>query len=247
MMSGVRLVRIGCSGFSYRQWRGPFYPEGLPSRRWLEHYATRFDTVEINATFYRLPTRETVEHWVEQTPEGFRFSVKGSRYLTHVRRLRFTEGIARFWEPLEPLREAGRLGPVLWQLPASFRRDDEVLAAFLAALPPALHCIEFREESWFRPAVMRLLAEHGASLVIGDDARRPLPDARPAGRVAYLRLSYGRRGRRGNYSSAELARWRRRLAAWRRDRDVYAYLNNDWEAFAPRNALELASGLRSGA
>jgi uncharacterized protein YecE (DUF72 family) len=240
----MQRVWIGCSGWSYRDWRDKLYPHGLPARRWLERYAEVFDTVEVNATFYRLPKRETVQGWVEQTPDGFLFAVKGSRFLTHMRRLReIEEGVARFWEPLEPLREAGRLGPVLWQLPESLHRDDELLASALDSLPPARHCFEFRHPSWFAADVRELLAGRGASLALGDDARRDLPAARPAGPLAYLRLHYGSRGREGNYSSAELDRWRRRLAAWRARREVFVYLNNDWQGFAPANARELRGGL----
>ena len=236
----MHAVRIGCSGWSYDEWRDAFYPSGLPASRWLEHYASVFDTVELNATFYRLPKPASVARWAEQTPDGFLFAVKGSRYLTHMRRLREIEtGLARFWEPLEPLREAGKLGPVLWQLPERFERDDETLATTLAQLPAAGHCFEFRHPSWFAADVYALLAEQGASLVIGDDRRRPLPDASPLGPVAYLRLHYGARGRNGNYSDTELATWRRRIGAWRSRREVFAYLNNDWQAFAPRNALAL--------
>ena len=149
-MAATRPVRIGCSGWSYRDWRGRLYPKGLPASRWLERYAEVFDTVEVNATFYRLPKRETAQAWVDQTPDGFLFAVKASRYLTHIRRLRgIEEGVARFWEPLEPLRAAEKLGPVLWQLPENFHRDDEALAAALEALPPARHCFEFRHPSWF--------------------------------------------------------------------------------------------------
>ncbi|HVW45951.1 MAG TPA: DUF72 domain-containing protein [Solirubrobacterales bacterium] len=232
-------VRIGCSGWSYRDWREGLY-EGVPQRRWLERYAEVFDTVEVNATFYRLPRERTVEAWVEQTPDGFSFAVKGSRYLTHIRRLADTDtGLKRFWEPLEPLRAAGRLGPVLWQLPETFERDDAALGGFLAALPPARHCFEFRHPSWFTAPVRRLLESHGASLVIGDDARRQLPEAKPLGPLAYLRLHYGARGRRGNYSEAELDGWRRRISAWRARRAVFVYLNNDWEGFAPANAAYL--------
>jgi len=236
----VHPVRIGCSGWSYREWRDAFYPPGTPTSRWLQHYATVFDTVELNATFYRLPKRTAVAAWVEQTPDDFLFAVKASRYLTHMRRLREIEtGLARFWEPLEPMREAGRLGPVLWQLPESFRRDDATLARALEQLPPAQHCFEFRHASWFTADVYELLAEHGASLAIGHDRRRPLPPASPVGPIAYLRLHYGARGRAGNYSASELATWRRRIAAWRSPREVFVYLNNDWQAFAPRNALAL--------
>jgi len=241
-------VRIGCSGWSYRDWRGSFYPPGTPTREWLSHYATVFDTVEINATFYRLQAVDTVRGWADQVPEGFLFAVKASRYLTHMRRLRDVgAGVERFWEQIEPLAEAGKLGPVLWQLPANFERDDELLADTLELLPPAEHCFEFRHPSWFSPDVDALLAERGASLVIGDDPRRPLPEASPAGPIAYLRLHYGSRGRGGNYSERELDTWRRRIAAWRSDRRVFAYLNNDWQGFAPRNAETLRAGLSRAA
>jgi uncharacterized protein YecE (DUF72 family) len=241
-------VRIGCSGWSYKSWRGGLYPKGLPASRWLERYAECFDTVEVNATFYRLPRRKTVEHWVEQTPQGFLFAVKASRYLTHIRRLRaIEEGVARFWEPLEPLREASRLGPVLWQLPPNLERDDDLLVSALKALPPSRHCFEFRHPSWLTKAIGELLHEHGASLALGDDARRELPAMGPSGELAYLRLHYGARGREGNYSPSELLRLRRRIAAWRAKREVFVYFNNDWQGFAPANASELAKSLSKAA
>jgi len=243
----MRPVRIGCSGWSYGDWRGGLYPDGLPQRRWLEHYAEVFDTVEVNATFYRLPKESTVRGWVEQVPGDFLFGVKASRYLTHMKRLRDIAGaVARFWEPLEPLRRGRRLGPVLWQLPGNFRRDDDLLASALDELPRADHCFEFRHASWFAPAVRKLLAERGASLAIGDDKRRPLPEAKPAGELAYLRLHYGHRGRDGNYSATELDGWRHRIAAWRARRPVFVYLNNDWKGYAPANARRLKCGLSAG-
>jgi uncharacterized protein YecE (DUF72 family) len=240
----MERVRIGCSGWSYKDWRGGLYPEGLPQRRWLERYAAHFDTVEVNATFYRLQSEDTVRNWAEQVPGDFLFAVKSSRYLTHMKRLRdIGDGVARFWEPLEPLRRSHHLGPVLWQLPENFERDDDVLAAALDRLPRADHCFEFRHPSWFATPVRELLAERGASLAIGDDRRRPLPQARPVGRLAYLRLHYGHRGRGGNYSETELDRWRRRVAAWRSRREVFVYLNNDWKGYAPANAAYLRQGL----
>ena len=237
-------VRIGCSGWSYKDWRGSLYPDGLPQKRWLERYAEVFDTVEVNATFYRLPKESTVRTWVEQVPGDFLFAVKSSRYLTHMKRLHeITDAVARFWEPLEPLRRGRRLGSVLWQLPENFHRDDDLLASALGELPRARHCFEFRHESWFVPAVRELLAEHGASLAIGDDKRRALPEAKPAGELAYLRLHYGHRGRGGNYSETELDGWRRRIDGWRARREVFVYLNNDWKGYAPANAVYLMEGL----
>ena len=240
----MREIRIGCSGWSYEDWRGVLYPPGLPKRSWLRRYAEVFDTVELNATFYRLAREETARGWAEQVPDGFLFAVKASRYLTHMRRLRgIKRGVERFWAPLEPLREAGKLGPVLWQLPEDFERDEELLAATLALLPPGRHCFEFRHPSWFAADVYALLEQHGASLALGDDARRPLPAVAPVGPLAYLRLHYGTSGRDGNYSERELATWRRRIAAWRARRPVFAYLNNDWRGFAVRDARTLRAGL----
>ena len=131
-------IRIGCSGWNYPSWRGgAFYPRGLPASRWLAFYAERFDTVEVNATFYRLPHRDAVARWADDTPRAFTFAVKVSRYLTHIKRLRDTAVyIERFLERIEPLADAAKLGPLLWQLPPTFQRDDERLAAALSDLPP---------------------------------------------------------------------------------------------------------------
>jgi uncharacterized protein YecE (DUF72 family) len=239
-------VRIGCSGWMYDDWRGPFYPERAAKRRWLELYAERFDTVEVNSTFYRLARRSAVEGWVAQTPPGFLFTVKASRYLTHVRRLlEIDEGIARFLEPLEPLREAGRLGPILWQLPENFHRDDARLAGLLERLPPGRHTIEFRHASWFVPEVLAALRSRGVALAIGDDARRPLPEPDAATAAwRFVRFHYGHRGRAGNYSAREVDAWAGRISAWlRAGCDAYAYFNNDWRAFAPANARRLRRGL----
>jgi uncharacterized protein YecE (DUF72 family) len=236
----MKPVRIGCSGWQYDDWRGRLYPQKEPKRRWLELYAAKFDTVEVNSTFYRLARREAVAGWVRQTPENFLFAVKASRYLTHIRRLvNIREGIKRFYEPIEPLMQAGRLGPVLWQLPENFRRDDERLHGWLALLPPGEHTIEFRHPSWFVPDVMRVLREHGVALTIGDHPKRPFQSHEATADWRFVRFHYGARGRAGNYSVAEIAEWARRIAAWRRRTTVYAYFNNDWNSFAPANAREL--------
>lgn len=236
----VSRARIGCSGWNYRDWRGVLYPSGLPARRWLEHYASRFDTVEVNATFYRLPTRRTVAHWVSQTPPGFCFAIKASRYLTHVRRLSdVEEGIKTLEERIAPLHEAGRLGAILWQLPENFHRDDERLDSLLRALPRGRHAIEFRHESWFRKEVLGALSSHDVALVLGDHPDRAfqLEDATASWR--YLRFHQGSRGHRGNYSKQELEQWGRRIASWSKEGDLFAYFNNDWEGFAPENATYL--------
>ncbi len=239
----MRAVHIGCSGWNYRDWRGRFYPPGLPARDWLAHYARHFDTVEVNTTFYRLVERETAARWVRQTPPQFVFAVKGSRYLTHMKRLTDRDrGIARFFERIEPLVEAGRLGPVLWQLPERLHRDDGRLAGWLEALrafPAARHCMEFRHASWFVPEIESILREHGAALVIAD---RPGLDLQAHALTAdwtFVRFHHGTRGRRGNYSETELREWAQRIARWREDVEVFAYFNNDWEGFAVRNAARL--------
>ena len=130
----MRPVRVGCSGWNYDDWRGRLYPEGLGKARWLRRYAEEFDTVEVNSTFYRLASRDAVARWVEDTPDDFVFAAKASRYLTHVRRLRdIGDGVKLYYERIEPLVDSGKLGPVVWQLPPNFRRDDERLAAAIPA------------------------------------------------------------------------------------------------------------------
>jgi uncharacterized protein YecE (DUF72 family) len=242
---GSAELRIGCSGWNYASWRGTFYPKGLPASRWLEHYATVFDTVEVNSTFYRLARRDAVARWVDQTPEDFVFAVKASRYLTHVRRLTDMEqGVARLYEPLEPLVASGKLGPVLWQLPANFHRDDERLANALDRMPGGRHTFEFRHPSWFVPDVYALLRERGVALTLPHRRGAPWPLDVITTDWTYVRFHYGDRGRRGNYSKAELVAWADRIAGWlRSELDVYAYFNNDWETFAPPNALELRKQL----
>jgi uncharacterized protein YecE (DUF72 family) len=202
-----------------------------------------FDTVEVNTTFYRLTTAKAVGNWVRQTPPGFCFAVKASRYLTHVKRLAFERvNLDRFYEPLEPMIEAGKLGAVLWQLPPNFRRDDERLVTWLETLPDGRHALEVRHESWFDPEVYARLHEANVALVAawrkGLDHPR---DIRTAD-FAFHRFHYGERGRRGNYSEGELDD----IAAVL-DRDGFAYFNNDWEAFAPRNALGLIARTRTPA
>jgi uncharacterized protein YecE (DUF72 family) len=242
----VKAVRIGCSGWNYADWRERVYPKGLAQRRWLEHYATLFDTVEINNTFYRLPARSAVANWVESTPPGFVFSVKASRFLTHVKRLTdMGEGVRRFYERIEPLTASPKMGPVLWQLPENFHRNDDRLAGALARLPAGRHCFEFRHASWFVPEVYDLLRGHGVALVIGDHPERPFQSHELTADWTFIRFHYGSRGRDGNYSERELESWATRIDGWRRRVEVLAYFNNDWNAYAVANGLLLRKLIES--
>ena len=240
-------VRVGCSGWQYRDWRGRLYPEGLATSRWLSRYAEEFDTVEVNSTFYRLASRDAVARWVEQTPDGFVFAAKASRYLTHTRRLREIEpGIHRYYERLMPLVEADKLGPVVWQFPATFRREGDALervANTLELVPPGRHCFEFRHESWFASETYAVLREHNAALVIGDHPRWPFQAHELTADWALVRLHHGHRGRRGNYSETELDEWARRIRNWSRRAELFVYFNNDWEGFAVENARSLTRRL----
>jgi len=238
-MAPMSRILIGTSGFAYPHWRDRVY-QGAPERRWLELYAGRFPTVELNATFYRLPAAAAVQKWADRVPEGFLYAVKVSRYLTHIRRLDgVADGLARLMPLLAPLRDAEKLGPLLWQLPPGFRRDDARLEAALDELPPGRHAFEFRDASWFCDDVYAALADAAVSLVVADDARRRYGDPPATADWRYVRFHYGARGRRGNYSEKELDAWARRIEGYARDGDVYAYFNNDWEGFAVRNAADL--------
>jgi uncharacterized protein YecE (DUF72 family) len=233
----MKAIRIGCSGWQYDSWRGRLYPEREPKRRWLELYAEHFDTVEVNSTFYRLARREAVTGWVDQTPADFLFAVKASRYLTHTKRLAgIEEGVKRFYEPLEPLIEAGRLGPVLWQLPENFHRSDDRLAGWLDVLPEGRHTIEFRHASWFVPEVMRALRSRGVALTIGDHPTRPFQSYEATADWRFIRFHYGSRGRAGNYSATEIDQWAERIRGWLARTAAYVYFNNDWNSYAPANA-----------
>jgi uncharacterized protein YecE (DUF72 family) len=238
-----RPVRVGCSGWNYADWRGRVYPPGCPPRRWLEHYATLFDTVEVNSTFYRLAKPAAVARWLEQTPPEFVFTVKASRYLTHMKRLTDMErGVERLYAGIAPLAASPKMGPTLWQLPERFRRDDDRLAFALERLtqfPPTRHCFEFRHPSWFCAEVYGLLHTYGVAFATGHDPRRPLPDAPLTTDWTLIRFHYGERGRRGNYSESELRAWAERISELREAAAVFVYFNNDWEGFAVRNGLRL--------
>lgn len=243
----MKPVRVGCSGWAYRDWRDGFYPAKLAQREWLSYYSRQFETVEVNSTFYKLPSAEAVNGWIEQTPRRFRFTVKASRYITHVKRLKSPEKyVERFLVSIEPLAKAGKLEAILWQLPPSFRRDDERLDRALDAIiarAPGRHTVEFRHPSWFTGDVYSLLRDRGAALAIADDPELPFQRRVRTTGWAYVRMHRGGRGKTGRYSPAELTIWRRRIAAWRATTDVLVYFNNGRGAFAVDNAAKLRDGL----
>ena len=237
----MKPVRIGCSGWNYQHWRnGVFYPPRLPPRGWLDFYARHFDTVEVNSTFYRLPKETAVANWVNESPPDFLFTVKMSRYATHIKRLRdLGPSIELFYERIAPLQRSPKQGPVLWQLPPDFRRDDGRLAEALEQLPRGRHCFEFRHESWFAEEVYELLRRRGVALVIGDDPRRPFQEHVFTADWTFIRFHHGTRGRQSNYSETELGEWAQRIETWAADREVFAYFNNDRNGYAVRNGLWL--------
>ena len=239
----MAAVRIGTSGWNYRHWRERFYPKGLAQSGWLAFYGQSFDTVEINATFYRLPRPQYVDGWREAVPEGFMFALKGSRYLTHIKRLSLTgEAVDRFIDLAARLGD--RAGPLLWQLPPNFHRDDDRLAAFASALPGDWrHAFEFRHPSWFAPEVYDILERAGAALCIPDHPELPADPVLTAG-WTYIRFHMGAEG--GRYSDRQLEEWADRIGGFTAaGTDVYAYFNNDWMGYAIEDARRLKRLLRS--
>lgn len=230
-------VRIGTSGWIYKHWRYLFYPKGLPQGRWLEFYAETFDTVEINFTFYRLPAARVFKSWHDRAPAGFQFALKGSRYITHTKRLFDPKPhIELFFDRARSLD--GHVGPILWQLPPDFPRDDTRLSEFLAALPRDYrHAMELRHESWFVDAIFAQLESHGIALCVADSPRRP-PHCRLTSAWSYLRLHEGADG--GKYTRKQLEGWGHQIDSWRRSGiDSWVYFNNDGHGYALENAKSL--------
>jgi uncharacterized protein YecE (DUF72 family) len=240
-------IRVGCSGWNYAHWRnGVFYPPRCAPRNWLGFYAKHFDTVEINMTFYRLPKAPIVARWVAETPAGFTFAVKVSRYVTHVKRLLdVPQHLPLLYERIQPLLGSPKLGPLLWQLPPTFQLDLDRLAGALEHLHDGQrHAFEFRHPSWFTEPTYTLLREHNVALVIGD---RPQVNGFQTHELTadftFVRFHGGTQGANGNYAHAELDAWAARLERWSSEADVFAYFNNDWEGYAIENALYLRARL----
>lgn len=241
------MIAIGTSGWSYRHWKGgAFYPRGLASGSWLEYYVRRFATVEINGSFYRLPRAETVDHWRELAPPGFAFSAKGSRLITHARRLKDCDVPLRtFMERLDGLGPA--LAVVLWQLPPAMECTDENLArldAFLGLLPHRVrNAVEFRHRSWLSDEAFSVLREHGVAQVAVSSTRMPR-DLTLTAAFAYVRMHGLSGGYAHDYTRRELALWTDFLSSLdEAGKDAYVYFNNDAHAQAPKDARELVGML----
>ncbi|MHB8779784.1 MAG: DUF72 domain-containing protein [Candidatus Geothermincolia bacterium] len=229
-------LRVGTSGWHYLHWRQVFYPGGLKPSGFLEFYARHFDTVEINNSFYRLPSREVFEGWAEQVPAGFLFAVKASRYITHIKKLKDPEEpIARLFSRAEGLGD--KMGPSLFQLPPAWKRDVARLEACVASLPRGRRvAFEFREPSWFDPSVYEVLKRAGCALCVASSRRRPSVREVTAP-FSFVRF-HGGRSLDSHYTGNELRSW----AAWVEELlasgiDVYAYFNNDARGFAVRDAF----------
>ncbi len=241
-------IHIGTSGWHYPHWRGPFYPPELPVKKWLEYYVEHFGALEINNSFYRLPSRETMADWYTRTPKDFRFTVKASRFLTHNKKLTDPEEpIMRLYDRIEPLAE--KLGAVLFQLPPNWGPNSERLAAFLELLPAEFPPVfEFRDRRWECDEVFAVLREHDASFCVADIGGQVSP-REVTGPLIYLRL-HGATERKytGSYPDETLEDWASWLKSWgrkKRTRAVYAFFDNDAAGHAPRDAGRLAFRLES--
>jgi uncharacterized protein YecE (DUF72 family) len=229
------VIRAGTSGFNYAEWRGSFYPETLPAAKMLGYYAERFSTVEINATFYRMPTSKTLDGWAAQTPEGFAFVLKAPQRITHFARLRdVDEPVRRFTDAARPL--GGRLGALLFQLPPNFARDLGRLADLQALLPAGLACaVEFRHPSWFDEDVYARLRARNMALCIADNDDGATPAVATAD-FGYLRL------RASGYSDADLDAWlgtmRRIGPTWR---EAFVFFKHEESGTGPALARRLAA------
>lgn len=235
-------LHIGTSGWTYKHWRETFYPKGFTARRWLEYYAERFNTVEINATFYGLPAETTFDTWRQRVPEGFIYAVKASRLITHNKKLNEAEVALDLF--LSRARRLGlRLGPILYQLPPGWHLDLQRLREFISLLPRDLtHVFEFREQSWFQDSVRRLLEETGMAFCIHDmhDVDCPIW---VTSNIVYLRF-HGPTSAKysGSYSTEQLQVWADHIKKFLSDgHEVFAYFNNDIDGYAVRNAEELRS------
>lgn len=238
-------IHIGTSGWHYGHWVGPFYPEGMSSPAFLGFYAQRFHTVEINNTFYSLPREATLEAWRDDTPKGFLFACKASRFITHMKKLSDPKrSVKRFFDTIDVL--GPKLGPVLFQLPPRWHVNADRLRAFLKALPDRYrYAFEFRDETWFRDEVLQSLERARAAFCIYDLAGRQSPEHVTTDLV-YVRLHGPGEAYQGRYSDAALRRWAGKIVTWsQQGRDVYCYFDNDQNGYAARDGARLVTAVES--
>ena len=242
---------VGTSGWNYREWRGIFFPEALGTKKWLSFYASRFDSVEINYTFYRLPSRESCQAWYKQTPADFRFAVKASRYITHIKRLRDSRKAWRgFLGRVGAMEE--KLGAVLFQFPSNFRASEANLQSVDEFLEYAAHqgsprlAMEFRDRSCFGKEMVALLQQHRVALVVSHSSKYAVPEITETSDFAYFRFHGPEKMFATGYSGAELRSWANQIAALLdKGHDVHAYFNNDFGGHAPHDAQTLVQNLQS--
>lgn len=232
---------IGTSGYSYKHWKGVFYPRDLPQARWLEFYCRHFATVELNVTFYRLPSQETFAKWFQRTPPDFCFAAKGSRFITHIKKLKDCgQPLQLFKENAAGLGE--KLAVCLWQLPPNLLYNSERLEEFCQLLtdeyPEKRHAFEFRHESWLQEECYDILSAHGLALCIpvGPGYSRSEQMTAP---FSYIRFHGSETRSNSSYTDKELAQWTGKISDWLKQRDIYAYFNNDAQGFAITNAKKL--------
>lgn len=238
-MSEDGAIHVGTSGWHYDHWRGPFYPEALAKEEFLTHYARRFQTVEVNNTFYQLPREKTLVQWRQAVPREFVFAVKASRYITHMKKLKDPqEPVSNFMERVAALED--KLGPVLFQLPPRWRFNGERLHSFLEALPDGhRYVFEFRDHSWFNDRAYEALARHNAAFCIYHLAGELSPKEVTADFV-YVRLHGPAGSYQGQYRTEDLAGWAGAFSTWaRQGKDVYCYFDNDEAGYAAQDALRL--------
>lgn len=234
---------IGCSGFHYKDWKGKFYPEDIPQKKWLEYYAEQFDTVEINNSFYRMPKETTMEQWYERVPEGFSFTLKGSRYVTHIKKLNdIDESVKNFYHLADLLKE--KLGCILWQLPPNLRKNAEKLKNFCSVLNEDYHnVIEFRHNSWYDEEVYNIMKNHNVAFCI-ISAPGDLPeDTITTADFAYVRFHGKKDWYNYKYSKDEMETWSNSIQSLNA-KQVYAYFNNDYDANAIKDGHQLQELLK---
>jgi uncharacterized protein YecE (DUF72 family) len=232
---------LGTSGYSYKHWKGVFYPSGLSPAQWLEFYCQHFATVELNVTFYRLPTQKTFEGWYQKTPPDFCFAAKGSRFITHIKKLKdCREPLRAYKENAAGLKE--KLTCCLWQLPPNLLYNKERLEEFCELLkaeyPDKRHAFEFRHASWLNETCYDCLSAHGFALCIPIAPDYPRAEQMTAP-FSYIRFHSGEIMGNSCYTDKELAQWATKIRKWLKERDIYVFFNNDASGFAIANAKKL--------